>query len=105
MCETCGNLNHKTGLAAPERRKLLFAGAGLAAAPLVAGMASAASAQAPEPVVDLGASRVRGYGVANQSAPFEAIEIPRRAVRDNDVLIEVLYCGICHSDIHIARNE
>ncbi|WP_429459817.1 NAD(P)-dependent alcohol dehydrogenase [Paraburkholderia sp. JPY465] len=33
------------------------------------------------------------------------IEIPRRALRPNDVLIDIMYCAICHSDIHIARQE
>jgi uncharacterized zinc-type alcohol dehydrogenase-like protein len=33
------------------------------------------------------------------------IQIERRAVGPNDVLLDVLYCGICHSDIHAARNE
>ncbi|ACG74566.1 Alcohol dehydrogenase GroES domain protein [Anaeromyxobacter sp. K] len=33
------------------------------------------------------------------------MQIKRRAVGPNDVLLDVLYCGICHSDIHQARNE
>src|ERR1700675_4252887 len=35
-------------------------------------------------------------------APFT---IPRRAVRPQDVQIEILYCGVCHSDLHQVRNE
>lgn len=38
----------------------------------------------------------------SQLAPFQ---FERRDVQANDVLIEILYCGICHSDIHQARNE
>lgn len=34
-----------------------------------------------------------------------AINIPRRTPQPKDVQIEVLYCGICHSDIHFVRNE
>jgi uncharacterized zinc-type alcohol dehydrogenase-like protein len=34
-----------------------------------------------------------------------AISIPRRAPRPNDVQIEILYCGICHTDVHFVHNE
>ncbi len=40
---------------------------------------------------------------AEQSlAPFT---IQRRALRPNDVAIDILYCGVCHSDLHMARND
>lgn len=39
------------------------------------------------------------------SAPFERGTITRRALRSDDVLIEIAYVGICHSDIHNARDE
>jgi alcohol dehydrogenase (NADP+) len=32
------------------------------------------------------------------------MQIQRRAVGANDVLLDVMYCGVCHSDIHQARN-
>ena len=48
---------------------------------------------------------VRAYGTTGADRPLAAMEIQRRALGPNDVLIEVLYCGICHSDIHQARNE
>ena len=38
-------------------------------------------------------------------APFEVREIEHRDLRDNDVLIDIEYAGICHSDIHAAREE
>jgi alcohol dehydrogenase (NADP+) len=38
-------------------------------------------------------------------APFEQTTIDRRELRDDDVQIEVNFCGICHSDIHQARDE
>lgn len=38
-------------------------------------------------------------------APFAAFQFPRRALEPNDVRIDILYCGICHSDIHFARGE
>lgn len=47
----------------------------------------------------------RGYAVKSASSSFEPFDFNRRAVGSHDVLIKVLYCGICHSDIHQARNE
>ena len=47
----------------------------------------------------------RGYAVKNSSAKFEPFSFERREVGPHDVLIKILYCGICHSDIHQARNE
>ncbi|MFD7976667.1 NAD(P)-dependent alcohol dehydrogenase [Streptomyces sp. NPDC059071] len=38
------------------------------------------------------------------NAPLERTTVPRRAVGEHDVLIEIKYAGICHSDIHQARN-
>lgn len=38
-------------------------------------------------------------------APFEAIALERRDLRDDDILIDIAYAGICHSDIHTGRDE
>jgi len=43
--------------------------------------------------------------VFGPSDPFKAITIDRRDLGPRDVLIEIQYCGICHSDIHFARGE
>jgi len=43
--------------------------------------------------------------VFGQSEPFQPITIERRDFGPKDVLIEIHYTGICHSDIHNARNE
>ncbi len=45
------------------------------------------------------------YGVESKTAPFETMTIPRREVTERDVEIKILYCGICHSDLHQARDE
>lgn len=45
------------------------------------------------------------YGVQNPTAPVAPMTIERRSPQPNDVLIDILYCGICHSDIHSARAE
>lgn len=47
----------------------------------------------------------RGYAVKNSTALFEPFDFNRREVGEHDVLIKILYSGICHSDIHQARNE
>ncbi|GAA2012787.1 NAD(P)-dependent alcohol dehydrogenase [Nocardioides kribbensis] len=43
--------------------------------------------------------------VPTPSAAFETSTVERRAVGEHDVLIDIAYSGICHSDIHQARNE
>lgn len=48
---------------------------------------------------------VKAYGATAEDAPINSMTIERREVTANDVGIEILYCGICHSDLHYARNE
>src|SRR5438876_5505633 len=48
---------------------------------------------------------VRAWGAGSATSPLGAMEIERRAVGPNDVLLDILYCGICHSDIHRVRDE
>jgi len=45
------------------------------------------------------------FAVDSAEGKFHPHEITRRAVGDHDVEIDILYCGICHSDIHQAKNE
>lgn len=47
----------------------------------------------------------KAFGSKAAENPLERLDIQRRALTDNDVEIEILYCGICHSDLHSARNE
>ncbi len=47
----------------------------------------------------------RGYATSNPTANLEPFNFERREPSAHDVLIEILYCGVCHSDIHQARNE
>ncbi len=47
----------------------------------------------------------RGYAVESKDAKFTPFEFARREVGPNDVLIDILYSGICHSDIHQVRAE
>ncbi|MCQ4044937.1 NAD(P)-dependent alcohol dehydrogenase [Streptantibioticus rubrisoli] len=50
-------------------------------------------------------TNVTAYAAPAAKAPLERTTIPRRAVGEHDVLIEIKYAGICHSDIHQARDE
>jgi uncharacterized zinc-type alcohol dehydrogenase-like protein len=47
----------------------------------------------------------RGYATHGPAAQLEPFSFERRDLRSDDVLIEIVYCGLCHSDIHQARNE
>lgn len=46
-----------------------------------------------------------GYAALSQNSPLVPFNIERRALQKDDVHIEVLFCGICHSDLHMIRNE
>jgi len=48
---------------------------------------------------------VSAYAAATAGAPLEPTTIERRAPTPHDVVIEITHCGICHSDIHQARDE
>ncbi len=46
-----------------------------------------------------------GYAVKQAKVEFTPLEFKRRDLRPSDVLIDIMYCGICHSDIHKVKNE
>src|ERR1700712_1868763 len=48
---------------------------------------------------------VSAYATPAAKAPFEKIEIQRRDLNPEDVLIKIAFAGICHSDIHTGRGE
>ncbi len=47
----------------------------------------------------------KGYAAHSPSTPLVPFEFTRRETGDTDINIQILFCGICHSDIHNARNE
>lgn len=51
------------------------------------------------------AYRVKAYSATSADSPLAPATIDRREPLENDVKIEILYCGVCHSDLHFARNE
>jgi uncharacterized zinc-type alcohol dehydrogenase-like protein len=46
-----------------------------------------------------------GYGATNAHEPLSKLDFQRREPRADDVRIDILYCGVCHSDLHTVRNE
>lgn len=48
---------------------------------------------------------VKAFGTEAPEAALKEMNIERREVTATDVEIEILYCGVCHSDLHTARNE
>ena len=49
--------------------------------------------------------QTKGYAVKGPDADFEVFNFERREVGPKDVLIDIMFAGICHSDIHQARGE
>jgi len=50
-------------------------------------------------------NNVRAYAVQTATSPLAPLLINRREPGPTDVEMDILYCGVCHSDIHTARNE
>jgi len=50
-------------------------------------------------------SKSKGYAALKAKAPLAPYSFERREPRERDVVIEIKYCGICHSDIHQTRDE
>ncbi len=48
--------------------------------------------------------QAKAYAAAHATAPIAPFSLERRDPREHDVLIDILFCGICHSDIHQARD-
>lgn len=50
-------------------------------------------------------SSVKAYAAQSATTPLAPSNIERRSLRPFDVEIEIIYCGVCHSDLHTVRNE
>ncbi len=50
-------------------------------------------------------SATKSYAVHNKTAPLEPWNLERRTPGNKDVQIDIAFCGVCHSDLHQARNE
>lgn len=106
MSKAQDDQNQSGGLAMPSRRKFLTTGVGagmvVAAGPLLTTVTSFAQTNTTPTNKP---TTVRAYGVKSAAAPVEPLQIERREVGPHDVLLDVLYCGICHSDIHTVRGD
>ena len=49
--------------------------------------------------------QTKGYAAQSANTPLGPFQFERRTPGDRDVHIAIDFCGICHSDIHSARNE
>lgn len=48
---------------------------------------------------------IKAFGNTSAEAPLEQLTIQRRQPTAHDIEIDILYCGVCHSDLHTARSE
>jgi uncharacterized zinc-type alcohol dehydrogenase-like protein len=48
---------------------------------------------------------VKAWATPSPTSPLAPLEIPRRDPGDHDVVIDIAFCGVCHSDVHQARDE
>ena len=48
---------------------------------------------------------IKAYGTESAEADLKQLQIDRRTVLNKDIEIDILYCGVCHSDLHFARND
>ena len=51
------------------------------------------------------ATNTKAFGTQAVDAPLLEMTIERRAIGAKDIEIDILYCGVCHSDLHTARND
>jgi alcohol dehydrogenase (NADP+) len=68
-------------------------------------MTSVTSTSSPAEKPTGGALKTAAYAAASARAPLAPFSFERRAPGPRDVLIDILYCGVCHSDIHQARAD
>jgi alcohol dehydrogenase (NADP+) len=53
----------------------------------------------------LAKTKTLGYGAESAQSPLAPFSFARREPLPQDVQLEILYCGVCHSDLHTVRNE
>ncbi len=47
----------------------------------------------------------KGFAAEDKNSPLSPLAFQRRELSADDILIEIDYCGVCHSDIHLTRDE
>src|SRR5579872_4835193 len=51
------------------------------------------------------AYKAKAYAAKSATSGMASFSIPRRELKPDDVQIEILFCGVCHSDLHQVRDE
>lgn len=97
MCQKCGLPHH---VAADTSRRDFMAGAAAGIALLGSGAMTSGAAFAQEGGIDS-----VGYAVDRVDGPLQRYSFKRRNLRSDDVLIDILYAGVCHSDIHTLNGD
>lgn len=111
MDTTDGGNSNGTNEMSPQRRIFLKGAAGLGAIGLSSGLlntASAASQTSPHAAPAATFTQpfpVQGYAAKSATAPLAPFSFQRRDIGANDVLIDIHYCGVCHSDIHTSKGQ
>ncbi|HEY9247502.1 MAG TPA: NAD(P)-dependent alcohol dehydrogenase, partial [Rariglobus sp.] len=105
MCELCSHPDLDHASSGLNRRKFLLASLGAAAIPGLLAKAMAAEPSPASAPVPNKPFAVRAYGSGSPAGKVGPVEIQRRGLGPHDVLLDVLYCGICHSDVHQVRDE
>jgi len=108
MCTDCGDFTHILSSTGMSRRGLVVGGGSFVAGSLIAAAGEANAQSQPAPSQNTPATKpfpVRAWGNDSATSPITMRQIMRRAIGPNDVHLDVLYCGICHSDIHQNRDD
>ena len=58
-----------------------------------------------KPLEKQGRTQTTGFAAQSSTSPLSPFSFERRIPGPQDVQIDILYCGVCHSDLHTARNE
>nr|WP_321981224.1 NAD(P)-dependent alcohol dehydrogenase [uncultured Cohaesibacter sp.] len=106
MCENCkkGTSPHIPDL---SRRTILSGGAALLGA-VAAGTSLGAQKAVAQPQSGLAVGspiKAHGYGLTKAGEPLKPVDFSHRPMRADDIVIDVMYAGICHSDIHTGRGD
>lgn len=107
MCDACNTSPELLTRDGESRRGFLTAGAAAAvAAPLAAtGFVGAARAQDAQDANALAESQVQSWAAFDTDGSFAPHTITRRAAGPKDVVVEIMYSSICHSDIHTYKGD
>ncbi|WP_458376596.1 alcohol dehydrogenase catalytic domain-containing protein [Pseudomonas pergaminensis] len=94
----------------PQRRTFLKGAASLGAVGLSSGLLSTASASPQNssqaaPAAFTQPFPAHGYAAKSADSPLAPFSFQRRAIGANDVVIDIRYCGVCHSDIHTSKGQ